>query len=81
MCKLHEALAHLLCDPYLFDLGEIQLLKAEAYYLANLEILGKDLHRKFLIKKQAFYKKYGFFYDALTILNNLETELTAELSD
>ena len=28
-----------------------------------------------------FYKKYGFFYDSLNILNDLEKELVAELSD
>lgn len=25
LCKLYEAMAHLYCDPYLFDLGELYI--------------------------------------------------------
>lgn len=32
LCKLYEAFAHLLCDPYMFDKGEEMINKAEEIY-------------------------------------------------
>lgn len=51
LCKLLEAIAHLLCDPYIFDQGEVYLKRAESLYLENKEALGADLYRRFLVKK------------------------------
>jgi hypothetical protein len=65
LCKLYEALAHLYCDPYLFDKGEEVLIKAEEIYKKHEEVLGRDLHRKYLMKKSSLMKKYGFFIQAL----------------
>lgn len=39
LCKLNEAMGHLLCDPYLFDLAEVYINKAEELYLNNKELL------------------------------------------
>lgn len=75
LCKLHEALCHLFCDPYMFDKGEIQINKAEEIYTSNKDKLADVLYRKFLIKKSSFMKKYGFFYKAMDILKDLEPQL------
>jgi hypothetical protein len=42
ICKLYEALGHLLCDPYIFERGEEAFKKAEDIYTANLELIGAD---------------------------------------
>ena len=54
ICKLHEALAHLYCDPYMFTEGEAELNKAEKIYEENKDKLPVDLYRKFMIKKSSF---------------------------
>ena len=61
LCKCYEALAHLLCDPYLFDQGEVYINKADEIYKENTDLLDQDLYRRFLLKKASFLKKYGFF--------------------
>lgn len=68
-----------MCDPYLFDIGEEALNKAEAVYKENMAKLGKDLYRKFLMKKSAFLKKYGFFVESYELLIEIKNEIMEEL--
>lgn len=41
--------------------------------------MSTELYRKFLMKKSAFLKKYGFFYLAYDILQELEKEVLEDL--
>jgi len=75
LAKLLEALAHLYCDPYLFDKAEVEMAKAERIYEEHGELLGRELHRKFLMKKSQLAKKSGFFVEALQILQDLQEEV------
>lgn len=79
LCKLYEALAHLYCDPYMFEEGERELNKAEKIYLDNEDKLPRELYRKFLMKKSSFLKKSGFFVQAIEILEKLEKEVDEDL--
>jgi tetratricopeptide (TPR) repeat protein len=73
LCKLYEGLAHLYCDPLVFEKGEVYINKADAIYSA---ISTKNsAYAKFLIKKSSFMKKYGFFDVAVGILQDLEKSL------
>lgn len=58
---MYEAMAHLLCDPYLFDLAEVYINNAEEIYKGG-QLDDQVLYKKFLFKKSSFMKKYGFFY-------------------
>lgn len=80
LCKLLEALAHLYCDPYMFEHAEQELKKAERLYKDNEDKLSKILYRKFLIKKSSFLKKSGFFIEAYQILTDLRNEIEADLA-
>ena len=41
LCKLFEALAHLYCDPYMFENAEEELARAEGIYKENEDKLSK----------------------------------------
>ena len=58
LCKLYEGLAHLLCEPLMFDWAEELLNEAEGVYLGNKKHLFTDLDVvKFMLKKSSFLKK------------------------
>jgi len=59
----------------MFDKGEVYMKKAEAIYHDEKSQIGRDLYRKFLMKKSSFMKKFGFFIDSIQILKDLETEV------
>jgi hypothetical protein len=58
----------------MFDWGEELINEAETLYLDTKKHLFTDLDvAKFMIKKSSFMKKYGFFQDAIDILEILNT--------
>jgi hypothetical protein len=70
LCKLYEGLAHLLCEPLMFDWAEELLDEAETIYLKTKKHLFTDFDViKFMLKKSSFLKKYGFFDDSLKLLD------------
>ena len=74
LCKLYEGLAHLLCEPLMFDWSEELLNEAESVYTNTKKHLFTDFDvMKFLLKKSAFLKKFGFFDDAIKVLDDLNT--------
>ena len=79
LCKLYEGLAHLLCEPLLFDWAEELIDEAEFIYLKSKKHLFTDFDViKFMLKKSSFLKKYGFFDDSLKLLDQLNTQLNVK---
>ena len=78
-CKLYEGLGHLLCEPLLFDRAEDLLDKAEELYDEHENLFDTLDRTKFLIKKSSFLKKYGFFSDAIDLLEAMQRDLVDEL--
>jgi hypothetical protein len=74
-CKLNEGLGHLWCEPLLFDRCEEHLGKAEDLYDQYDKLFTEQDHIKFLIKKSSFLKKFGFFGDALDLLECMQRDL------
>lgn len=85
LAKLYESLGHLYCDPYLFDIAEKKIQKAEDLYNADMnssesnKIFSDVEYWHFLMKKSAFLKKNGFFLKSFEILKNLEDTIMEEL--
>ncbi len=58
----------------MFDWSEELLNEAESVYTKTKKHLFTDFDvMKFLLKKSAFLKKYGFFDDAIKVLDDLNT--------
>ena len=79
-CKCYEAIAHLWCEPLMFDRAESFIEKAEELYSSNSNLLSKVDHIKFLIKKASFLKKVGFFDSSVEVLEDIRKDLIEELS-
>jgi hypothetical protein len=63
--KFFENLAHLYCEPLHFEKGEECLDAAEKEYQEDTLKDHKLLYLRFKLKKASFYKKYGFFRQAI----------------
>lgn len=65
LCKLWEAYGNLMCEPLYFRKCEEYLNRSEETYKYSTANLSKVLYHKFLIKKAAYLKKYGFFEESI----------------
>ena len=74
-CKLLEGLGHLYCEPLLFQDCAKLLAEAEAIYKAKESFFTTQDIVKFNIKKASFIKKFGFFYQAIALLEETEKTL------
>ena len=64
----------------MFDWSEELLNEAESLYTITKKHLFTDFDvMKFLLKKSSFLKKFGFFDDALKVLEDLNTQIMKKL--